>query len=118
MLSTLPTPRRGLRAAFTLLEIMIALAILGLLVVLAVVRVSESKEENAKSHLETWTFDTGANRWTKLNPPREPDPSGSRARNLVFAPDINAFLLENRTHPPSGPSGTADVLGPEGGSHA
>ena len=72
--------------------------------VLAVVRVSEGKEENAKSHLETWTFDAGANRWTKLNPPREPDSSGSRARNLVFAPDINAFLLENRTHPPSGPS--------------
>lgn len=72
--------------------------------VLAVVRVAEGKEDNAKAHLETWTFDTGANRWTKLNPPREPDPSGSRARNLVFAPELNAFLLENRTHPPTGPA--------------
>ena len=72
--------------------------------VLAVVRVAEGKEDNAKAHLETWTFDTGANRWTKLNPPREPDPSGNRARNIVFAPELNAFLLENRTHPPQGPS--------------
>jgi hypothetical protein len=72
--------------------------------VLAVVRVAEGKEDNAKSRLETWSFDTGANRWTKLNPPREPDPSGSRARNLVFAPALNAFLLENRTHPPQGPA--------------
>ena len=40
MLSTLPTPRRGLRAAFTLLEIMIALAILGLLVVIAALAVA------------------------------------------------------------------------------
>jgi hypothetical protein len=73
-------------------------------VVLAVVRVSEGNGENAKARLETWTFDTGANQWTKLNPPREPDPSGSRARNILFSPELNAFLLENRTHPPQGPS--------------
>ena len=73
-------------------------------VMLAVVKVSEGTEDNAKSHLETWAFDTVANRWTKLNPAREPDPSGNRARNLVFAPELNAFLLENRTHPPQGPS--------------
>ena len=30
--------------------------------------------------------------------------SGNRARNIVFAPDLNAFLLENRTHPPQGPA--------------
>ena len=72
--------------------------------VLAIVRVSEGKEDNAKSHLESWLFDTAANQWTKLNPPHEPDPSGSRARNLLFAPELNAFLLENRTHPPSGPA--------------
>lgn len=72
--------------------------------VLAVVRVAESKEDNAKAHLETWAFNAGENRWSKLNPPREPDSSGSRARNLVFAPELNAFLLENRTHPPSGPA--------------
>ncbi|NBV21089.1 MAG: hypothetical protein EBS05_04095 [Proteobacteria bacterium] len=72
--------------------------------VLAIVRVSEGQEENAKSHLESWLFDTAANQWTRLNPPHEPDPSGSRARNLLFAPELNAFLLENRTHPPGGPS--------------
>ncbi len=72
--------------------------------VIAVVKVSEGKEDNAKSRLETWTFDAGANKWTKLNPAREPDPSGSRARNIVFAPELNAILLENRTHPPQGPS--------------
>ena len=71
---------------------------------LALVRISEGKEENAKSHLESWVFDLAANTWTKLNPPNEPTTSGSRARNLNFAPELNAFLLENRTHPPSGPS--------------
>ncbi len=73
-------------------------------VIIAIVKVSEGKEDNAKSHLETWTFDAGANRWTQMNPVHEPDPSGNRARNLVFAPEINAFLLENRTHPPQGPA--------------
>ncbi|MEQ2009143.1 MAG: hypothetical protein ABMA26_20365, partial [Limisphaerales bacterium] len=73
-------------------------------VVIAVVKVSEGTEDNAKSRLETWTFDAGANKWTKLNPAREPDPSGNRARNIVFAPELNAFLLENRTHPPQGPA--------------
>ncbi|MBM3830892.1 MAG: hypothetical protein FJ406_10200 [Verrucomicrobia bacterium] len=73
-------------------------------IVLVLVRVAEGKEENAKARLETWMFDTGANQWTKLNPPREPDVSGSRARNLAYAPELNAFLLENRTHPPSGPA--------------
>ncbi len=71
---------------------------------LALVRVSAGKEENAKSHLETWALDTGKNTWTKMNPTPEPTTSGSRARNLVFAPELNAFLLENRTHPPSGPA--------------
>lgn len=73
-------------------------------VVIAVARVSEGKEDNAKSRLETWLFDAGTNQWTKLNPAREPDPSGSRARNLLFAPELNAVLLENRTHPPQGPA--------------
>lgn len=73
-------------------------------VVLAVVKVSEGTDDNAKSRLETWAFDAGANQWTKMNPPREPDPSGNRARNIVFAPELNAFLLENRTHPPQGPA--------------
>ncbi len=73
-------------------------------VVIAVVKVSEGKEDNAKSHLETWAFDAGTNQWTKMNPAREPDPSGNRARNSLFAPELNAVLLENRTHPPQGPA--------------
>ena len=73
-------------------------------VVIAVVKVSEGKEDNAKARLETWAFDAGESQWAKLNPAREPDPSGSRARNIVFAPELNAVLLENRTHPPQGPS--------------
>jgi hypothetical protein len=71
---------------------------------LAVVRVVEGAQENAASHLETWAFSSGKNAWTRMNPHPEPPASGSRARNLVFAPELNAFLLENRTHPPSGPA--------------
>jgi hypothetical protein len=73
-------------------------------VVIGVVKVSEDKEDNGKSRLETWAFDAGENRWTKLNPAREPDPSGNRARNILFTPELNAVLLENRTHPPQGPA--------------
>ena len=65
MLSTLPTPRRGLRAAFTLLEIMIALAILGLLVGLAVANLGgifgEKQIEAARIYVNSslpLTFDT------------------------------------------------------------
>ena len=65
MLSKLPTPRRGLRAAFTLLEIMIALAILGLLVGLAVANLGgifgEKQIEAARIYVNSslpLTFDT------------------------------------------------------------
>jgi general secretion pathway protein G len=65
MLSKLPTPKRGLRAAFTLLEIMIALAILGLLVGLAVANLGgifgEKQVEVAKLYVSSTlplTFDT------------------------------------------------------------
>jgi hypothetical protein len=40
----------------------------------------------------------------KRNPPREPDTSGNRARLLTFLPDHGVAVLENRTHPPSGPA--------------
>lgn len=72
--------------------------------VLCIVKVSEGAGDNAKSHLETWAFDTGANTWTKLNPEPEPHQSGNRARNVLYAPELNAVLLENRTHPPNGPA--------------
>lgn len=69
-------------------------------VVIALVKVTEGKEENAKHRLETWAFDTATNDWTKMNPPREPDPSGNRARVLCFAPELGLTILENCTHPP------------------
>jgi hypothetical protein len=33
-----------------------------------------------------------------MNPSREPDPTGNRARQLMFAPELNLAILENRTH--------------------
>jgi hypothetical protein len=71
-------------------------------VILAVVKITEGEDEQARHRLETWAYDAGANRWTKMNPPQEPAPSGSRARVLTFAPELNVALLENRTHPPQG----------------
>ena len=43
---------------------------------------------------ETWSFDTGRMRWTKLNPAAEPNPSKSRSRNLDYDPGRNLFILE------------------------
>ncbi len=67
-------------------------------VVIAVVKITEGKDENARHHLQTWAYDTGKNTWTKMNPPREPDPTGNRARVLVYAPELGVSILENRTH--------------------
>jgi hypothetical protein len=67
-------------------------------VIVALVKVSQGKDEDATHRIETWAFDAGANKWTKLNPQPEPDSSGNRARVLVFAPELNAAFLENRTH--------------------
>jgi hypothetical protein len=64
-------------------------------VVLAIVKVTEGKDEDARHRLETWAYDAGADRWTKMNPAREPDPSGNRARDLMFVPEHNLFYLEN-----------------------
>ncbi|MEJ5275711.1 MAG: kelch repeat-containing protein [Thermogemmata sp.] len=71
-------------------------------VILAVVKITETREGKSVDRLETWAYDAGANRWTKMNPPQEPDPSGARARQLMFAPELNLAILENRTHPPQG----------------
>ncbi len=72
-------------------------------VVLAIVKITEGQEEKARHRLETWAYRTKENRWQKMNPPEEPTPSGNRARQLVFAPEWNLFILENCTHPPHGP---------------
>jgi hypothetical protein len=66
-------------------------------VVLAVVKITEGKDENAKHRLETWAYNTVTNVWTKMNPPQEPDSTGNRARVSVYASDIGLTILENRT---------------------
>jgi fibronectin type 3 domain-containing protein len=65
-------------------------------VVVALVKITEGKDEQAKHRLETWTFDTAANKWTKMNPPQEPDSSGDRRRVVNFAPELGLTILENR----------------------
>lgn len=47
--------------------------------------------------LETWALDVAKATWTRLKLPAEPDKSGSRNRVLIFIPDENLFVLENRT---------------------
>ncbi len=64
-------------------------------VVLAIIKLTTGTEEQARHRLETWAYDTGANQWTRLNPANEPEPSGNRARQLVFAPEMNVAILEN-----------------------
>lgn len=47
--------------------------------------------------LQTWALDVAKEDWTRLKLDREPDDSGSRNRILVYLPDENLFVLENRT---------------------
>ena len=72
-------------------------------VVIALVKVTEGKEENAKHKIETWAYDTGKNTWMKMNPHREPDSTGNRSRVLAFAPELGLTILENRTRSKPGP---------------
>jgi hypothetical protein len=69
-------------------------------VVLAIVKKTEGKDESAVHALETWAFDAGKNEWKALKPAREPDPSGNRARDLMFIPERNLAILENCTSRP------------------
>lgn len=46
--------------------------------------------------LETWALDVAEARWTRLDLEPEPDPSGNRNRVLMYLPDENLFVLENR----------------------
>jgi hypothetical protein len=63
--------------------------------VIAIVKATTGKDDDAQHRLETWTYDAGANQWTKLNAAQEPDASGNRARQLMFAPELGVALLEN-----------------------
>jgi hypothetical protein len=69
-------------------------------VVLAIVKVSTGGDDDAQHELQTWAYDAGANRWQRMNPAAEPEPSGNRARQLVFAPELNLAILENCTSKP------------------
>ena len=64
-------------------------------VVLAIVKITTGKDESAKHDVQTWAYDVGANRWSRRNPSTEPDEAGNRTRNLCFAPELNAAILEN-----------------------
>jgi hypothetical protein len=68
--------------------------------VLAIIKVTEGEEENSRHDLQTWKYEYSSNRWTKLNPGAEPEPSGNRARQLMFAPELGLALLENCTSKP------------------
>ena len=68
--------------------------------VLAIVKVTTGNEENSKHELQTWAYDAGENRWQRMNPAAEPEPSGNRARNLIFAPELNLAILESCTSKP------------------
>ncbi|MHC4112644.1 MAG: hypothetical protein ACYSUY_16345 [Planctomycetota bacterium] len=72
-------------------------------VVIALVKITEGKEENSKHKIETWAYDTGKNTWTKMNPPQEPDSTSNRSRVLAFAPELGLTILENRTRSKPGP---------------
>jgi hypothetical protein len=64
-------------------------------VIVAIVKITTGKEDEARHSLETWTYDVAANQWAKLSPPTEPEPSGNRARQLMFAPELGMTMLEN-----------------------
>lgn len=64
--------------------------------VVAIVKISSGKDEDSKQRLETWTYSVADNAWRKMDPPSEPDPTGNRARQLLFAPQLGVTLLENR----------------------
>jgi hypothetical protein len=69
-------------------------------VVLAIIKITTGSDESAKHELQTWAYDAGANRWQRMNPTAEPESSSNRARNLIFAPELNLAILENCTSKP------------------
>jgi len=54
--------------------------------------------KGGEDRLETWVLDVAKPEWTRLKLQREPDFSGSRNRVLIYLPDENLFVLENRTN--------------------
>lgn len=68
--------------------------------VLAIVKITTGKDDEARHDLQTWAYDAGVNRWQRMNPTAEPEPSSNRARQLIFAPELNLAILENCTSKP------------------
>jgi hypothetical protein len=68
--------------------------------VLAIVKITEGTDESARHTVETWAYDAGSNQWKKLDPETEPDPSGNRTRQILFAPELGLAFLENCTSKP------------------
>lgn len=68
--------------------------------VLAIVKITTGKDEDATHEVQTWAYDAGGNRWQRLSPRPEPEAAGNRTRNLVFAPELNLAILENCTSQP------------------
>jgi hypothetical protein len=64
-------------------------------VVVALVKITQGKDEAAKHRLETWAYDGAKNTWAKMSPPAEPDAGGNRTRVLAYAPELGLTLLEN-----------------------
>ena len=46
-------------------------------VVVALVKITQGKDEAAKHRIETWAYDGAKNAWAKMNPPEEPEAGGS-----------------------------------------
>ena len=69
-------------------------------VVLALVKITTGKDEDARHEVQTWAYDTAANRWSRKQPTAEPDAAGNRTRQLIFAPELNLAILENCTSKP------------------
>ena len=69
-------------------------------VVLAMVKVTTGEGEKTQHEVQTWSYDSRANKWTRKNPATEPDAAGNRTRNLTFAPELNLAILENCTSRP------------------
>lgn len=68
-------------------------------VVIAVVRVWDSGKpdgEGATGHVETWAYNAETNVWRKMSPPKEPPGFGSRRRCMIYLPDQNLVVMENR----------------------
>jgi len=62
-----------------------------------IVLCSVQRDGEKDKTLETWVLDVAKSTWKRLDLDPQPDPSGSRNRMLMYLPDKNLFVLENRT---------------------